>query len=144
MISAQAMEFLSAPAARADAGTSESPSLRIPLFQPGSCDARHGRRRSMRPTSLIRKATKAAVLPLGIPARRRRGDVVILLYHRVGIGDREIDIPLRAFERQLMTLKRRHRVLSIDQAFEQGGEGGVVVTFDDGYRDFYDHVLPLL
>ncbi len=98
----------------------------------------------MRPTSLIRKATKAAVLPLGIPARRRQGDVVILLYHRVGVGDREIDLPLRVFERQLITLKERERVLSIDEAFERDSEGGIVVTFDDGFGDFYDHVLPLL
>jgi peptidoglycan/xylan/chitin deacetylase (PgdA/CDA1 family) len=98
----------------------------------------------MKPTSLIRKATKAAVLPLGVPARRRIGDVVILLYHRVGVGDREIDITVGAFERQLSMLKERQRVLSLEEAFDRGGEGGIVITFDDGFRDFYDRVLPLL
>lgn len=98
----------------------------------------------MRPVSLIRKATKVAVLPLGVQGRRRIGDVVILLYHRVGIGYREIDLPVESFERQLATLKERERVLTIDEAFGRRGEGGVVLTFDDGYRDFYDHVLPLL
>jgi peptidoglycan/xylan/chitin deacetylase (PgdA/CDA1 family) len=98
---------------------------------------------SMFPGSLIRKATKAAVLPLGVGARRRSGDVVMLLYHRVGVGDREIDLPLGAFERQLATLKKRAEVLTLDDAFD-GGDGGVIVTFDDGYRDFYEHVLPLL
>ena len=50
-----------------------------------------GRPRPFRPggpdvtmMSLARKASKAAVTPLGLPARRRPGDVVILLYHRVG------------------------------------------------------------
>jgi peptidoglycan/xylan/chitin deacetylase (PgdA/CDA1 family) len=93
---------------------------------------------------LIRKGLKAVVLPLGITARRRSGDVVILLYHRVGVGDREIDLSTRTFEQQIMMLKERTRVLSIDEAFDRDGQGGVVVTVDDGYRDFYDHVLPLL
>lgn len=96
----------------------------------------------MRSSSLIRKATKAAVLPLGVSSRRRAGDVVILLYHRIGLGDREIDLSTDAFERQLVMLTEQERVLSMDDAF--GGDGGVVVTFDDGYRDFHDHVLPLL
>ncbi|MGH2554322.1 MAG: polysaccharide deacetylase family protein [Actinomycetota bacterium] len=98
----------------------------------------------MRSSTLIRKATKAAVLPLGVSSRRRAGDVVILLYHRVGMGDREIDLSVEAFEHQLIMLKERERVLSIDEALDGQGDGGVVLTFDDGYRDFYDHVLPLL
>jgi peptidoglycan/xylan/chitin deacetylase (PgdA/CDA1 family) len=98
----------------------------------------------MRPGSVIRKASKAAVLPLGVFGRRRKGDVVMLLYHRVGVGDREIDLSVHAFERQLRILKGGGRVLSIDEAFERGSAGGVIITFDDGYRDFYEHALPLL
>ena len=36
--------------------------------------------------SAVRTLSKAAVLPFGLPARRSAGDVVILLYHRVGDG----------------------------------------------------------
>ena len=35
-------------------------------------------------------------------------------------------------------------VISIDDALEHRDGGGVVVSFDDGTRDFADHVLPLL
>jgi peptidoglycan/xylan/chitin deacetylase (PgdA/CDA1 family) len=94
-------------------------------------------------SSLARKAVKAAVLPGGIVSRRRPGDVVILLYHRVGAGGGEIQLPAALFERQLQTLVERDRVITLDQALAGDG-GGVVVTVDDGYRDFHDAVLPLL
>jgi peptidoglycan/xylan/chitin deacetylase (PgdA/CDA1 family) len=94
-------------------------------------------------SSLARKAVKAAVLPGGIVSRRRAGDVVILLYHRVGGRGGEIDLPAEVFERQLAMLAARERVLTLEQAMAGDG-GGVVVTVDDGYRDFYDTVLPLL
>jgi peptidoglycan/xylan/chitin deacetylase (PgdA/CDA1 family) len=69
--------------------------------------------------------------------------VVALLYHRVGLGGGEISLPAGLFERQLELLAGAERVLDIDQAVA-GGPGGVVITVDDGYRDFYDVVLPLL
>jgi peptidoglycan/xylan/chitin deacetylase (PgdA/CDA1 family) len=95
-------------------------------------------------SSLARKAVKAAVLPGGILTRRREGDVVILLYHRVvGLGG-EIDTPPALFERQLAALAAGERVLTLDQALDPAAGGGVVVTVDDGYRDFHDTVLPLL
>lgn len=95
-------------------------------------------------SSLARKAVKAAVLPGGIVTRRREGDVVILLYHRVvGLGG-EIDTPPALFERQLAALAAGERVLTLDQALDPAAGGGVVVTVDDGYRDFHDTVLPLL
>lgn len=98
----------------------------------------------MRATSLVRKAAKGAVLPAGLLSPRRPGDVVILLYHRVGSATTEIDLPVEAFERQLAHLAERQTVLSLDASLMNGSPGGVVVTFDDGYRDFYDYALPLL
>lgn len=94
-------------------------------------------------SSLPRKAIKAAVLPMGALRPRRTGDVVVLLYHRIGTGDREIDLPADLFEEHLRILKRKDRILSLDAALSDE-EGGVVLTFDDGYRDFDEHVVPLL
>ena len=92
--------------------------------------------------SVARRAAKAAVLPLGALGRRRAGDVVILVYHRVGAGHREIDLPLAAFHRHLDLLQGEPMV-PLDDAL--GAErGGVVLSFDDGLRDFADHVLPAL
>jgi peptidoglycan/xylan/chitin deacetylase (PgdA/CDA1 family) len=95
-------------------------------------------------SSLARKAVKAAVLPGGIVSRRRQGDVVILLYHRVGGRGGEIELPAALLERQLATLAEHERVLGLDQVVAGDTGGGVVVTVDDGYRDFHDSVLPLL
>ncbi len=97
----------------------------------------------MRTSSVARKGIKAVLLPVDLLHPRRPGDVVILLYHRVGEGEREIDLPAQSFEQQLVVLAERERVRSLDEALSDN-EGGVVLTFDDGYRDFYEHVLPLI
>lgn len=91
--------------------------------------------------TLVRRSAKAAVLPAGIVSRRRPGDVVILLYHRLGDAPSEIELPVAAFERHLRTLAAGARPLPLDEALRAGG---VVVTFDDGTRDFHEHALPLL
>jgi peptidoglycan/xylan/chitin deacetylase (PgdA/CDA1 family) len=95
------------------------------------------------PEVLIRRAAKATVLPLGLAARRRPEDVAILLYHRIGDGTGEISLPVEDFERQIAHLAEHERVLTLEQALE-GDSGGVVITFDDGYRDFHDNALPVL
>ncbi len=98
----------------------------------------------MRMTTLARKASKATLTPLGWPARRRKGDVVVLLYHRIGDGRSEIALPPDVFEHQLESLVSNDRVLTLDAVLAGDPDGGVVVTFDDGYRDFHDAALPLL
>jgi peptidoglycan/xylan/chitin deacetylase (PgdA/CDA1 family) len=94
--------------------------------------------------SLARKAVKAAVLPGGVATRRRRGDVVALLYHRVGNGGGEISLPAALFEQQLELLAASERLLTLDEVVAGNGDGGVVLTVDDGYRDFHEVVVPLL
>ena len=93
---------------------------------------------------LARKASKATLTPLGWPARRRRGDVVVLLYHRVGPGNSEIELSPHVLDQQLQDLVASERVLTLDDVLAGDPDGGVVVTFDDGYADFHDAVLPLL
>jgi peptidoglycan/xylan/chitin deacetylase (PgdA/CDA1 family)/predicted O-methyltransferase YrrM len=94
--------------------------------------------------TLARRTAKAAVLPIGLLARRSPEDVVILLYHRLGSDRREVHLPPAEFERQLADLVERERVLAPDDALMGASAGGVLVTFDDGYRDFHEQALPLL
>jgi peptidoglycan/xylan/chitin deacetylase (PgdA/CDA1 family) len=94
-------------------------------------------------SALVRIGVKVAALPLGAAARRRSGDVTILCYHRVGVGEREIDVPRALFEEHLETLAADADVRSLDDALSDP-RGGVVVTIDDGFRDFHDVVLPAL
>jgi peptidoglycan/xylan/chitin deacetylase (PgdA/CDA1 family) len=93
--------------------------------------------------SLGRKALKVAVLPYGAIVRRRRGDLTILGYHRVGPSPEEIELPLTVFDHHLAALAESGEVRTLDEALSRA-EGGVVVSIDDGYRDFHEHVVPLL
>jgi peptidoglycan/xylan/chitin deacetylase (PgdA/CDA1 family) len=90
--------------------------------------------------TLIRKSAKAAALPLARPVTRGKA-AVVLLYHKVGAGDREIDIPAAAFEQQLRHVAARERPVTLDECLARGG---VAVTIDDGFADFYDNVLPVV
>jgi peptidoglycan/xylan/chitin deacetylase (PgdA/CDA1 family) len=94
-------------------------------------------------TTFLRKSIKAAVLPAGLALRRRQGDLVVLLYHTVGAQRAEIDVRREEFERQLVWLGSTGLVRPLEDALADGA-GGIVVTFDDGYRDFADTVVPLL
>jgi peptidoglycan/xylan/chitin deacetylase (PgdA/CDA1 family) len=119
-------------------------SVALPLVTSAMVGAASSRRGpEYRPGPLLRKAVKAAALPLGLGGRREPGDVAILLYHRVGAGDREVDLPVAAFEAQVAEVSEREGVLPLDAALADGS-GGVVLTIDDGYRDFHDVVLPIL
>lgn len=93
--------------------------------------------------------------------------VTILIYHRVGGGTGgAVDLDLAVFERQLAHLREHHRVVSLDEAVVElatsrhgwadanvvaSGDTTVpelrrpvVITFDDGTRDFTDVVVPAL
>jgi peptidoglycan/xylan/chitin deacetylase (PgdA/CDA1 family) len=93
---------------------------------------------------IARKAAKGAVLPAGLVRRRRAGDLAILLYHRVGEGAGEIELSPAVFEFQMATVAASDRARSLDDALSNPTAGGLVVSIDDGFRDFYDTVLPTL
>jgi peptidoglycan/xylan/chitin deacetylase (PgdA/CDA1 family) len=91
-----------------------------------------------------RIASKVAVAPLGVLTRRRPGDIVILLYHRIGDGPGEIELRAEEFAVQMAYLSERENVLSLDTLLDGSTGGGVIVTFDDGTSDFHEFVLPIL
>jgi sugar transferase (PEP-CTERM/EpsH1 system associated) len=82
--------------------------------------------------------------------------LVILAYHRVLPLDRALRYPFPAmvmptdlFEPQIAYLARHHTVLDFPEAIrllqsERLPKRAVVLTFDDGYRDNYEHALPVL
>jgi peptidoglycan/xylan/chitin deacetylase (PgdA/CDA1 family) len=101
---------------------------------------------------ILRKAIPA--LSLGFAAVNRvarGGGVRILMYHRVTElkGDR-LSVRPAEFRKQMDYLfKSGYRVLDLkDLAGLKPGDLSfsprLILTFDDGYRDFYEHVFPVL
>ncbi len=90
--------------------------------------------------------------------RRLRDRAVVLTYHRVIPSDEIAGCPsnpgivvsLRAFEEQMRFLRRHFRPLSLDRfvstvvARSSFEPRSCLVTFDDGWRDNFDHALPIL
>lgn len=95
----------------------------------------------MTAVDLARKAVKGAALPVGMLHPMKRGDLSILLYHCVGEGRAQIEMPGALFERQMAALAADGGARSLDEGLARGG---VVVTFDDGTPDFHAAVLPAL
>lgn len=89
-------------------------------------------------------------------ARFAKPRAVVLMYHSVveepeqtanSIGTSQ---PRASFESQMSALARRFNPVSIEQVTESAAEGrqllrrSVAVTFDDGFADNHDVVLPIL
>jgi peptidoglycan/xylan/chitin deacetylase (PgdA/CDA1 family) len=76
---------------------------------------------------------------------------LILCYHRVGVGGIPLysELSPEIFEAQMRFLKRRYRVVSLEQVCQElqepsTSEPGVAITFDDGYEDIYRYAFPVL
>lgn len=74
-----------------------------------------------------------------------------LIYHSVaGNLNFELDLPISLFRRQLEFLTRTGCVISYDDALQtlrskgQTATDKVILTFDDGFANFYTHVFPIL
>ncbi|WP_114945628.1 polysaccharide deacetylase family protein [Microvirga calopogonii] len=86
----------------------------------------------------------------------QRNCLVVLNYHRIGsIGNTAGDPNLysatpRDFEEQVRWIKKNYHISSMDEAiaFVEGKETfrrtGILLTFDDGYKDNYDYAFPIL
>jgi peptidoglycan/xylan/chitin deacetylase (PgdA/CDA1 family) len=84
--------------------------------------------------------------------------VLILSYHRVVADFAEeakrslytLNIEQQTFRRHLEVLQESHDVVSLDEALsvldgtQKAARDVAVVTFDDGYRDVYQHAFPVL
>ena len=92
--------------------------------------------------------------------RLNKGSLTILLYHGVAPnppagGDsgmynyRGKFISPEVFSMELDYLKQYYTVLDLDEALEKLQSGtlppySTVITFDDGYKNFYDYAFPIL
>lgn len=104
----------------------------------------------MRARAVALHALKTAAA-VGDVVRRPGPGVVVLIYHRVGTGAGvELDVDAGAFERQVEYLVTNHDVVTIDRALSlvagstRPDRRPIVLTFDDGTRDFADTVVPVL
>jgi len=86
-------------------------------------------------------------LVLGLLGRQR---ITVLLYHRVCDNMRDsLTVGLEQFERQMNDIKRRCRVVSIEEIVtgtvsRRSLRPIVAVTFDDGYLDNFENAAPIL
>lgn len=87
-----------------------------------------------------------------LQTRAHKGDpVTILCYHTLRPDAEPLDawiaLGVDAFRAQIAMLRKDYDIVSLDDALDRTGQGGrprVVLTFDDGERGLYDHLLPLL
>lgn len=73
--------------------------------------------------------------------------VFALVYHRVIDLDSDVwnlSISPGLFEKQIVWLKNRFNIASPMDYNIRTGDCSVIITFDDGYYDFYKHVLPII
>ena len=88
----------------------------------------------------------------GMPLWRRLfggyEEIRILTYHSIHPRGSDLSVGPVEFEKQIEFLKIRYDILSLEQAadlLERGklpSRPSVVLTFDDGFRDNYDFLLP--
>lgn len=78
---------------------------------------------------------------------RKSRSVAILNLHRVSPVRNAFYDPLHpeVFDEVIRRLKRMLPIYSLrDLATAPAKEGGIVLSFDDGYEDFYEHAVPVL
>lgn len=108
------------------------------------------------------KSTVAAVLYYTgivklLRKRKLRQRATILMYHRIVDSDNmpgdyirpDIIVKRSSFKRQLEYLRKNYRLTSLGQLkvwLDSGQpipDGTCVITFDDGWKDTFDHAFPL-
>src|SRR5678815_5483991 len=83
--------------------------------------------------------------------------VLVLRYHALGhpedvaaYASAGISVTAERFAEQVAFLAQRYDVIDLDEAQarvrgeRKASRPGIVITFDDGYRDNFDHALPVL
>ena len=103
-------------------------------------------------TTLKRALTRQLASPgaWALVSRLLRPTCVVLAYHRIGrAGDPYPHVEIDIFREQMRWLRRHCTILdarTLRPAVERGlsGRPSVMITFDDGYRDYYEEAYPIL
>jgi peptidoglycan/xylan/chitin deacetylase (PgdA/CDA1 family) len=84
--------------------------------------------------------------------RTRKPGCIVFVYHRVGVStDPFANLDVAVFRAQIRWLTRNCNVIAPEDlrdralnARRDSGRPDVLITFDDGYRDYYEHAYPVL
>ena len=102
---------------------------------------------------MIKKSLKALVahpLSMSLLTMTRRDTVCAVTYHRINAGPSIFPgLDVDTFRQQMVWLKRHCRLLRADEFSNslhshRERRPRVLVTFDDGYRNFHDTAVPIL
>ncbi len=104
----------------------------------------------LRPTvrELARKAAKTAFTAADLFLGEWPGPR-ILIYHQIGAGSgRQMDLSAQMFRGHVKWLLDHGRIVGLGDALsgadDPDSSSNFVLTFDDGYADFYENAFPLL
>ena len=105
--------------------------------------------RTVTPSAGVRSRIKRQLAR--VAASRPADGATLLIYHRVGGGSTdELDVSLTDFTAQMDVLATPpgRPVVPLDEAVDRlrrgDRTGSVVLTFDDGFADVFDHAWPVL
>ena len=112
--------------------------------------------RTIAQSSSLRKAFKTIALFASFLVAqfarvfRRAPQIVVLMYHAIDTSAWKLAVPPEAFERQMTYLARKGWAVPLEDVVSYAkketkiSSRAVAVTFDDGYRDVLETVLPIL
>lgn len=72
--------------------------------------------------------------------------IIILIYHSIAEEGSIVSVPPREFQNQIKWLVDNYRIVSLDEALtcKSINEDVLVLSFDDGYKDYLTEALPIL
>jgi peptidoglycan/xylan/chitin deacetylase (PgdA/CDA1 family) len=100
--------------------------------------------------SAIKTLCSLPIIWKSVSAIARKPGLIVLMYHRVGdSGEGFHGLNPSMFYQQMRWIKKNCRVIyprELTQALQNPSRTNppVLVTFDDGYKDFYDQAYPVL